>query len=337
MKLIKIVGISLVLLAAAFFIISGSIDSTLRVETELRIQSDPRSIYNRVGILKQLKLWDSVYAEKGDMKYKYSRASAGTGAWMKYKSSDLGVGKVEVETAKRFTHVKTKVQKNGDPFPETNSFVIGVGDDSISVNVKWRWSKEIPFMQRIPAYLGRSGVEQSLVDRLASLKELCEMEFEANPDDPYNIHIQPKTETPILFVIDSVHISGLYGRLDSLFTGIRTVAAEKEVSIEGNPHIIWFRYDPAGTCIFEVAYKTDGIMQDTTTGVVSGYLPEGQVVQAEFTGNFRKSYIIYEKIEEYIETFGFEQIAAPWEEYLVAPFDEPDTAKWKMTINFPVM
>ena len=70
--------------------------------------------------------------------------------------------------------------------------------------------------------------------------------------------------------------------------------------------------------------------------VKSGTLQAGKAVVAGHVGPFDQLEETHQKIQEWVKTQGLTKNGAPWEEYWTDPGMEPDPAKWRTKVVWPV-
>jgi len=70
--------------------------------------------------------------------------------------------------------------------------------------------------------------------------------------------------------------------------------------------------------------------------VYAGTLPGGHVAVASYLGPYDGIGPAYEAIQTWCSEHGHEIAGPPWESYLTDPNEEPDPAKWRTDIHFPV-
>lgn len=104
----------------------------------------------------------------------------------------------------------------------------------------------------------------------------------------------------------------------------------------GMPAAVYYEWDT-------VARKTRAfaglpVAADTVRvpGLVTATIPAGQVLVIEFHGPHNRSAQAYAALGDMMHDRGLRPRSSPYEEYMVAPWQETDTAKWVMRIVQPV-
>jgi len=70
--------------------------------------------------------------------------------------------------------------------------------------------------------------------------------------------------------------------------------------------------------------------------VQAGTLPGGSLAVASYEGPYDGVGPAYEAIQAWCAEHGHEIAGPPWESYVTDPNEEPDPAKWRTDIHFPV-
>lgn len=73
-----------------------------------------------------------------------------------------------------------------------------------------------------------------------------------------------------------------------------------------------------------------------TAEVQAGMLPGGPTVVATWTGPYEAIAPACQAIQAWCAEHGHELAGPPWESYVTDPSQEPDLAKWRTDIHFPV-
>ncbi len=70
--------------------------------------------------------------------------------------------------------------------------------------------------------------------------------------------------------------------------------------------------------------------------VQAGTLPGGPIVVATYSGPYDGIGPAYEAIQAWCAEHGHEIAGPPWESYFTDPTQEPDPAKWRTDVHFPI-
>ena len=84
-------------------------------------------------------------------------------------------------------------------------------------------------------------------------------------------------------------------------------------------------------CGMPVASPLDG-----TDRIRAGELPSGKAATVTHTGHYEQLRHTWEALTAWMKSEGLEPAGAPWEVYVTDPGREPDPAKWRTDIFFPV-
>ena len=138
------------------------------------------------------------------------------------------------------------------------------------------------------------------------------------------------------------------------YLGIRTTAKTENIAGVMGPlfgevygHIQQSGQPPAGMP-FSIYYAMDGATVDLECGmpvaksiagterISVGTLPAGRVATVTHFGPYEGLSQTWQALVGWMESQGLEGAGAPWEVYVTDPGAEPDQAKWRTDIFFPI-
>jgi effector-binding domain-containing protein len=116
----------------------------------------------------------------------------------------------------------------------------------------------------------------------------------------------------------------------------QTLDAVRAAGLEpaGMPFVRTFSFD-GGQMDIEVGWPVPAPF--TAAGDVHpSELPAGPAAVAVYLGPYTQISGAYDAAERWCADNGHEIAGAPWESYLNGPGDEPDSAKWRTDVHFPL-
>ncbi len=180
MRVLKFLFGLLAFLLIAYLILCliGPKQSSIDVERNTTIDAPVATVFNNVNDFSQWKKWSYWHGLDPEMKIEYGDIKTGTGAWYKWESGDMNVGKGRMETVEYIPNefIKNKMEFD-DTAPSYPSFKFEAIDDS-STKVSWdmKTDFEVPFMQRgMMKFMDMNQMIGTAYEKsLANLKNLSE-------------------------------------------------------------------------------------------------------------------------------------------------------------------
>lgn len=149
----------------------------------------------------------------------------------------------------------------------------------------------------------------------------------------YKVEVRTLKRTPVLFVRCEVTQDQIGEALGPAFGAVAAHAASKGAVMAGPPYARY--YTPPPNMVMEAGMP---VTQDVAGegDVQSGELPTGEAAVTTHVGPFEEVQPAYQAIEAWMSANGRAPGGAPWEVYLTDPALEPDPAKWRTEIVWPL-
>ncbi|MEC5192961.1 MULTISPECIES: GyrI-like domain-containing protein [unclassified Arthrobacter] len=159
---------------------------------------------------------------------------------------------------------------------------------------------------------------------------------ESTPETTRDIKSTQLQEQPTAVLRETVPMTKLRGFFDRAY-GLVTAAAEQQHVQLAGPPFAMYRGMPTDVVDVEVGFPVaTAFPSGSDGGVTAGTLPSGRAFQAMHVGPYESLPETYTAVMARMQADGATPGDAMWEYYLTDPAAEPDPAKWKTLIVWPV-
>jgi effector-binding domain-containing protein len=341
MKILKGLGIVVVLLLAIYLILALFGPAKMHVERQLWINQKPEVVFNEINTLKQWKNWSYWDNIDPNMVSTYEGPESGVGAVHKWESTNDSVGKgsLTIKTSTPNTLVECDLSFEG---MGTSTSGWALKDTANGTLVTVYMDGETPFLFRpmmlfmdMDAMLG-ADFEKTL----AGLKKHTESLESPTMMAEYVMEEAMTPAMKLLTIADSAmsaaelgeKLGGLYGEImgemekQKLTQAGPVLAIYDKVEYSPNGDMkFWFK---AGVPVDKAGKNSGRVMYWENTA--------GNAIKCDYYGDYSNTGACHEAIDKYITDKGKTINGAVWEVYVTDPGAEPDTAKWLTEIYYPV-
>jgi effector-binding domain-containing protein len=154
------------------------------------------------------------------------------------------------------------------------------------------------------------------------------------PDQKYDVRVEKLERTPVLFVRREVPIEQISTVLGPAFAAVWTHAQKNGVEPNGPPYVRYITPPPA-TVVLEAGAPVPRRVPGEGD-IQSGELPECEAAVVTYMGPYDGMEPAYKAIEAWMRENGRAPGGPAWEVYFTDPGAEPDSAKWRTDIFWPV-
>lgn len=149
-----------------------------------------------------------------------------------------------------------------------------------------------------------------------------------------NIERRDLDPQPILYIQRELTFSSLQETMGECFGKLYGYGQSKGLAIVGQPIA---RYVKAGPGLWTVDFVMPLAAPAEGNGeMVAGNLHAGPVAYAMHNGPYEQLSETGAAIERWIKDNGYEVAGPPWESYVTDPASEPDPAKWRTDVFWPL-
>lgn len=329
MRILKIIGIVILVLIAAFLIIAAFIPKEFHVESSITIDKPANVIFKQVNNFRNWNAWSPWEAEDPEMESTYEGPPLGVGAKHIWISEKMGNGTQTIMESEPYSKIITELDfyERGK---STSYFTFD--EENGKTEVEWGLDTETSYpVERVVFALFKSSMRQMFAKGLQNLKELVE----SMPDTPV-VEETTFPEMTVVSTIDSCYWADFEQKMGEMFGKLTQVIQRRNLAITGLPYTQYYTWDEKRQfTVFEAGIPVDKTIM-SRNDIISKTLPEMNAIKATHYGAYGESAPVYTALDEYVLEHGLEITAGPIEVYVTDPMNEPDTALWRTDIYFPV-
>lgn len=338
MKVLKKIGIGLLMLVALLVIIGFFLPSIVKVNRSIEIKASQELVFSQFNVLKEFRQWSPWDKIDPNMTVEYSGPESGKGCSYTWKSEheNVGNGIMTIRESYPSDSIFTEMDfmENGKASSKTTFVMKG---DLISVT--WGFETDMGFnpFGRIFGLFMDKMIGADFEQGLKNLKERCEnYKGTLESASSYTIKDTLLTNMHVLLVSDSGNTSDeISQKFGAAYGEIQAQAGKSKVEIVGAPFSVTKSYE-GGTYVFDAGMPVSGAVAKTEGRVQYKLMPAGKAVMAVYTGAYEKTELAYAALDKYMQEKGMKQTGYPWEVFITDPMTEKDTAKWITHIFYSV-
>ena len=330
MKILKTIGVVLLILFALIIAISSFAPSRMKLEESILIKAKPQVIFDELNDLKKWPDWSAWSQKDKDIKWSFSDPSYGQGASMSWESSMVGSGKQAIEVSDPNRHVITKLNFSGWQGDNYESFFIEEVPEGSKVTRSLEGA-EFQFFLRGFGILMHKMVKKDYQQGLENLKSICESK---SKDVEMKIELKTIKAISGLAIMDTATSKQIGENIGADFNEIADYLKQLKGRQVGAPFAVYYQYKN-DTMIFQAGIPTEKNLKESSR-VKAIKLNGGKAVVGYYQGSFEKIGRAHESINKWIYENKLVMNGPPREVYLTNPAEEPDQEKWITEIYYPV-
>lgn len=337
MKILKIVGITLLVLVAFYLILCALGPKRVDANASVTVNAPVRLLYNSVADLETWENWSVWNIRDTAMKVTYGDTTVGKGGSYSWVDGQGETGNLKLIEAEQDKHLKSRIQFGNWPGYSFGDWTFeGMGDSS---KLTWKMSSDtdIPFMARGPLYVMdlNGAIEKDFSEGLDNLKAYVEKK--ATPPymyDGYEIKLVDIPERKFAAHKETVSFDEMQPFFAKYFPSLMGAVIRSGVEPEGMPSALYYNWDEENN-VSDMAAAI-GVKGDVPLG--SGdemiTLPAAKGAMIDYYGDYEGLGKPHMAIDAFIFDFDHDMGAPVIEEYITDPMAEPDTSKWLTRIYY---
>lgn len=334
MKILKKIGIFILVLLALVCIVSLFLPSEVKVERSVLINAPADVVFNQVNDLTQWKSWSYWDNIDPNMKSTFEGPNAGVGAKHAWESADENVGKGSLTVTESKPNSLFVFDLNFEGMgtsPGMYTFKDSAGATFVSTSM----SMDMGFFGRIFPGLMMDGMLGGDFEKtLAGLKKRSE-EVAAQPAAPA-IQIEATTVPAQIVATYKMTTSEktISADIGNSYMKIGKLVEKNKLNMAGPVLAFYHSYSPE-KIEMECAIPVDKMVKGE--GDINVYETKaGNAVVAHYYGDYAKSGVAHEAIDKWVKDNSKTVTGSPWEVYVTDPMVEKDTAKWLTEVYYPI-
>ena len=341
MKILKGIGVVIVLLIAIYVILGFIGPADYRVERSIEIEAPLSIVFDQTSKFENWGAWSPWAKIATDTKYTIENDNQEVGAKMSWESDhkDVGHGSMmisDVVKNEKVLYTLSFVK----PFEMTSKGGFIYTQEASGINLVWYDSGDIPFFQR-PMMLLLFDVEKKVGPMfekgLADIKEICE---KMNAEPSIEVSEETVERKSILYISESSSIMPdvIGEKMGAAYGEIMALMGVARLDMASAPMAITKKYSlEEMTCEFDAAIPVANLPEDLILDgrIEKGETYAGKALKTVHVGSYIKLKATYDGMLAYIKAKGYEINGNSWEEYIDDPAEVAE-AERRTLIYFPV-
>ncbi len=332
MKVLKIIGIALLVLIVLIFAVSAFLPSKVKVERQISIKADRMLVYDQVNILKNWGNWSPWHRIDSAIVLTFSGPESGKGAAFAWSSKhkQVGNGKLTTLSTTPSDTIKMEVDFGENGKMEADFIFVQSAD---SVIVTWEMDMDLGW-NPIAKFFGLAMDKIIGPDFERGLRDLKTLTESAPHSSEMKIEQVSIQSQKYLFKHVTCPASEIGKELASAYTEIGELMQKNSLQLSKSPFAMYYEYQPT-KFVFDACIFVDKDVK-TAGNVKLSEMKAGNAVVAHYYGAYEKTGGVYQIVTKWLKDNNKKSNGAAWEEYVTDPRAEKDTAKWLTKIYFPI-
>lgn len=342
MKILKRIGLGLLILIAILCIYVAFLPSTFKVERSILVNASEDVVWNGINKLENFKLWNPWLLRDTATETTISGNDGEIGATFAWnsKSNEVGSGQMtisSVEAMKRSDYALKFLK----PFESSSNVSMSMEKAEGGFKVTWTMSGEQGFLEKLImlAMGGMDGaVGKDFEAGLQNLKKMCENGTIKGTSSTANIAYEVTDidfpNTLYATIRAKMKFEELPAFFGSSYGKIMSTTGPAGVKPNGPACSIYYMYDEkAGITDVAAALPMD---KEVNLPGINWVKVEGKKAhQIVYFGDYKKMMPAYETMSSYMKSNNLgDEPELVIEQYITDPMMEKDTAKWQTNIIF---
>jgi len=353
MKFLKITGIILIVLVAAFFIIAAFLPKNFHVEQSVVVDRPVEYSFNMVNTLANWEKWSPFSHNDSTLVNSYTGQESGTGSVMSWSSKRSGTGSMKITGSIPLKKIDFDLDF-GEQGTSTAYFKFEEEDGKTTIY--WGMDAVTGYpVERVVYALMKNSMEAVFNKGLKNLKDVCES-IQYKPEKLDILSTIPlfkdgthgkTSKSPKLYAMrlndafvavmrDSCTSADMAKAMEKDYGQLIGYISQYQNGSFGKPATLWYRYDEKTTFgVFEAALPV-GAMSPGKGNVKVMKMHPKKVIAGIHYGPYEKTMYMYQAIMKYLKDNNLEEAGGPIEIYLNGPSTEPNPDKWETVIMFQI-
>ncbi|HOY48271.1 MAG TPA: GyrI-like domain-containing protein [Flavobacteriales bacterium] len=338
MKVLKIIGLSLVGLILLCVIIGFIMPAKSVCERSMEMKASPAVVFDQINTLKNWDKWSPWKEMDPKMVNTYNEIPSGKGAIMSWEGPESGKGKMTITESIVNALVLTDLEFDGMGVSKC-SYKVEPGTAGGS---KMTWTMETdngnnPFMRLLSGLM--KGMLESQFDKgLSNISTLTEKMPAMNVSGGGIIlKVEEGTQEAFeyLAIHDTASVATIGNKMGAAFGEIEAAIKNQKLEMAGAPFALYYT-DSQTNFDFDMGIPVS--KSGKAVGRIKpGKMKPGKTVVAIYQGPYENTWKGSEAVMNYLKEHPKLSIAGPmYESYVSDPGMEPDSTKWITNVVFPV-
>jgi effector-binding domain-containing protein len=337
MKALKIIGIILLILLAAFLIIGLFLPKSSYTERSQQINAPAELIFEQIVNLRNWEAWSPFAEADTAMQIDYGDQVSGVGASYTWTGA-MGTGELSITGVEEFTSIDYAILFDAEKEAKGQWLIEETGE-----GFKLTWTFGVPELDYpLGRYYGLfldAAMDPFMVSGLNKIKEIAEAAALQPVSSLGEISLEEVAPMPILAIRDSITVEEMEAFYGQSYGALMAFAQANQIMISGAPLSVALMWNETGTSLMEAALPIMEMMEvsENEYAIYSRILEGGQMAVVTHYGPYDAIGNAYEAIEAFMAAEGYAPAGAPFEVYVIDPSTEPDASKWETKVYWPII
>ncbi|MBI3233506.1 MAG: SRPBCC family protein [Bacteroidetes bacterium] len=337
MKILKYLGIALLILIVAIVIGMFIVPTEMRIEKSIQIKASKEVIWSNLKYFRNFAKWSPWQELDPQLKATFTGTDGEVGATYEWKGNkDVGSGKM------KFTKIEDQKRaeielKFGDYDGVSNTFYTLEETENGEVKVTWGMVSPMSRPMNVMGIFMKGMIEKDYEKGLKKLKDVCEKEnAEAKPEGA-NMNVQEMDWKEVNYLairkkIPAQEVGSFFGEN----FGKAYAAIAKAGQKPGIPSGLVYMWDETTkTTDIAAAVECPKEMK-ALPGFEKINIKGSKAVYVDYYGSYEKTGLAHNAINAYLKENKLEANLPSIEQYITDPMSEKDTAKWLTKVIYLV-
>lgn len=337
MKVLKIIGLSILGLILLLAIAGFFMPSVSNLERTMVMKASPELVFEQVNNVRNWENWSAWKKMDPKMEITYGEIPSGAGAYYSWKGPESGEGKLTITESQPFTLIKSDLDF-GEMGSATCDYVFEALADG-GTKMIWKFTSEIgnnPF-KRLMSKMFESMLADQFDQGMSAINEITMNmpKVEAIVGTIKSVEIENVKEIYYLAIRDTASLSTIGQKLGMHYSAIGQMIENQKLEMSGAPFAIYYS---ESTTNFDMDVALPIANKGVSEGnVKAAKFAAGRVIVANYYGPYEQSGMGHEAIDSYLKQHPeIQVIGAPREEYVTDPEIEPNPANWLTRVVYPI-
>lgn len=337
MKALKIIGIILFILLAAFLIIGLFLPKSSYTERSQQINAPAELVFEQVVNLRNWEAWSPFSEADTAMQVTYGDIVSGQGASYSW-TGEMGMGELSITGLEEYSRIDYAILFDGEKEAKGQWLLEETGE-----GLTLTWTFGVPELDYpLGRYYGLfldAAMDPFMLSGLNKIKEIAEASALQPVSSLGDISIEEVQPMPILAIRDSITVEEMETFYGQSFGALMAFAQANQLAVSGAPLSVALMWNENGASLMEAALPIMEMMDvsENEYAIYSRILEGGQMAVVSHFGPYDAIGKAYEALEAYMAAEAYIPAGAPFEVYVTDPSTEPDASKWETKVYWPII
>lgn len=337
MKALKIIGIILFILLAAFLVIGLFLPKSSYTERSQQINAPAELVFEQVVNLRNWEAWSPFSEADTAMQITYGDIVSGPGASYSW-TGEMGTGELSITGVEEYSIIDYAIVFDGEKEAK-GQWLFEKTEEGIQLT----WTFGVPELDYpLGRYYGLfldAAMDPFMVSGLNKIKEIAEAGALQPASSLGEISLEEVASMPILAIRDSITVEEMEAFYGQSYGALMAFAQANQIMISGAPLSVALVWNEIGASLMEAALPITEMTEvsENEYAIYSRILEGGQMAVVSHYGPYDAIGKAYEALEAYMVAEGYIPAGAPFEVYVTDPSTEQDASKWETKVYWPLI